>query len=86
MPTKRLVELSAIALRFRRDCLRFAACTDLGEDLRQRFREDADHWATISRKILRNDWSSGYFCRDQLRHRDGEQHSKVPIRDGDCIP
>jgi len=70
--TKRMIELSAIALQFRSDCLRFASRADLGEDLRMRFREDADHWAKISRKILRTDWSGGYFCRNQLRHRDGK--------------
>jgi hypothetical protein len=59
--TKRMIELSAIALQFRSDCLRFADCTDIGEDLRQRFREDAERWATISHKILRTDWVSDLF-------------------------
>jgi hypothetical protein len=57
--TKRRIELSVIALRFRNDCLQFAARTDLGDDLRLRFREDADHWAEVSHKVLRTDWASG---------------------------
>jgi hypothetical protein len=67
--TKRMIELSAIALAYRRDCLRFADRIDLGEELRSRFREDAAHWAAVSQKILRTDWSGGQFSRRRPRSR-----------------
>jgi hypothetical protein len=47
-----MIELTLIALRFRTDCLKFAKRTDLGEDLRQRFRRDADYWGQIADGML----------------------------------
>jgi hypothetical protein len=54
---ERMMGLSTIALHFRRDCLRFAARKDLGEDLRRRFREDADHWGRVAESMLRAAWT-----------------------------
>ena len=83
--TKRRIELSVIALRFRNDCLQFAARTDLGDDLRLRFREEADHWAVVSRKILRTDWAGGRFSRNRPR-RTGEDHPQELTSDGGSVP
>jgi hypothetical protein len=47
-----MVELAAIALRFRSDCLRLAVRIDIDRELRDRFREDAAYWAGMAEGIM----------------------------------
>jgi hypothetical protein len=48
--TRRMIDLSIIALGFRNDCLKFAKSDDIGDKLRSDFREDAAYWAELPKR------------------------------------